>query len=57
MKTQMQPTLDGIEVTELEVEEIEIKGVSDYLIKPVKPRVLLPASHQCHFSPPRQMVA
>ena len=57
MKTQMQPTLDGIEVTELEVEEIEIKGVSDYLTKPVKPCVLLPASHQCHFSHPRQMVA
>ena len=57
MKTQLQSTLDGIDVIELEIEEIEIKGVNDYRNQPEETQVQKVVSPQYYYLPARQMVA
>jgi len=57
MKTQLQSTLDGIEVIELEIEEIEIQSLKDDRNQPEKSRILQVDPHQYRYLPSRQMVA
>ncbi|MBC8504015.1 MAG: hypothetical protein H8D34_04115 [Chloroflexi bacterium] len=57
MKTQLQSTLDGIEVSELEIEEIEIKGLNNEQVKPEPSGFQKLDSCQYHSLPVRQMVA
>ena len=57
MKTQLQSTLDGIEVSELEIEEIEIKGLNNDQVKPEPSGFQKLDPFQYHSLPVRQMVA
>jgi hypothetical protein len=57
MKTQLQSTLDGIEVIELEIEEIEIQSLKDDRNQPEKSRILQVDPRLYRYLPSRQMVA
>jgi hypothetical protein len=57
MQTQLQSTLNDIEVIELEVEEIEIKSIDDDRKQPEKHIVQQANSRQYCNLPARQMVA
>jgi|SaaInlV_120m_DNA_4_1040238.scaffolds.fasta_scaffold213145_1 hypothetical protein len=57
MKTQLQSTLDGIEVIELEIEEIEIQSLKDDRNQPAKSHILQVDPRLYRYLPSRQMVA
>ena len=57
MKTQLQSTLDGIEVIELEIEEIEIQSLKDDRNQPEKSHILQVDPRLYRYLPSRQMVA
>ncbi|MBT3723433.1 MAG: hypothetical protein HOG41_08600 [Gammaproteobacteria bacterium] len=57
MKTQLQSTLDGIEVIELEIEEIEIKSLNDNRNQPEKSGIQQVDPRLYRYLPSRQMVA